>query len=171
MARLGNAQAMEALPGLGRDLADFVMQNAPDRVSMIRQLAAIENEATAAADVADRRASIAERQLNALNQQVAQLVAIEEEVVTVAQAINRLTAVMAAANGVQAPPATASASSTVYDSNQVATFSSNANTSEQVSALRDEMKVALFQIAKNTGQTATQLIRWDGEGLPDARGY
>lgn len=171
MARLGNAQAMEALPGLGRDLADFVMQNAPDRVSMIRQLAAIENEATAAADVADRRASIAELQLTALNQQVAQLVAIEEEVVTVAQAINRLTAVMAAANGVQAPPATASASSTVYDSNQVATFSSNANTSEQVSALRDEMKVALFQIAKNTGQTATQLIRWDGEGLPDARGY
>ena len=171
MARLGNAQAMEALPGLGRDLADFVMQNAPDRVSMIRQLAAIENEATAAADVADRRASVAEQQLTALNQQVAQLVAIEEEVATVTQAINRLTSVMAAANGIQAPPATATAPSAVYDSNQAAAFSSNASTSQQVSALRDEMKVALFQIAKNTGQTATQLIRWDGDGLPDARGF
>ena len=61
--------------------------------------------------------------------------------------------------------------SNVFDSNQVPSFSANDNLRSEVGAMRDEMKIALFQIAKNTGKASDQLQRWDGEGLPEARGY
>jgi tape measure domain-containing protein len=169
-ARLGNQDALAALPNLAKQYADLVVDTAPDRLSMIRELSAIQNETIASALVADRQASIAERQLTALEQQVSTLINIEETAITVATAIRQLVAL----NGGIPAPATSTAistPSTIYDSNQVATFGNNDNVSNEVSALRDEMKIAMFQIAKNTGTTATQLQRWDGDGLPETRDY
>jgi predicted DNA-binding protein len=48
---------------------------------------------------------------------------------------------------------------------------SGGDAAAQVSALRDEMRASLYAIAKNTGRTANQLVRWDGDGLPEPRDY
>ncbi len=172
LARIGNVEAMERLPELGRDLAEMVVENAPDRLSMIRQLAAIQQQTDAAAVVADRQASIAERQLAALDKQGGALIAINENTITVAAAVRQLVALN---GGTPTASSTASAAlttpTTVYDSNQVQTSNSNASLSAEINAMRSEVNVALFQIAKNTGKTADQLQRWDGDGLPEERNY
>lgn len=40
---------------------------------------------------------------------------------------------------------------------------------EEIKALRDELRQANYQIAKNTGKTAKVLDRWDGDGQPEIR--
>jgi hypothetical protein len=169
-ARLGNEQALGDLPNLATQYADLVVDTAPDRLSMIRELSAIQAETDASAIVADRQASIAELQLTALEKQVSSLISIEETAISVATALRQLVSL---SGGIPAPTTSSAIStpSTIYDSNQVSTFGTNDNVTSQVSALRDEMKVAMFQIAKNTSNTATQLQRWDGDGLPEARDY
>jgi hypothetical protein len=42
-------------------------------------------------------------------------------------------------------------------------------TADEVKALRDEMKVAMYQIAKNTGKSYDIINRWNGDGLPPER--
>ena len=169
-ARLGDVAALEALPNLASELAQSVTETAPDRLSMIRELMAIKNETEMAALVTDRQASIAEQQLDAITQQTMQLISINETMVTVAEAARQLVAL---SGGTPAPiGSTASVQqAAVYDANQSPLFANNDNTRNELSALRDEMKIALFQIAKNTGKASDQLARWDGEGLPEARGY
>ena len=169
-ARLGDTNALEGLPALAREYADLVTETAPDRLSMIRELSAIQEQTLAAGVVADRQASVAEMQLATMQQQVGALITLNETMVTVATATRQLVALN---GGTPAPVASSAINqpSAVFDSNQVMTTGSNDNVRNEVSAMRDEMKVALFQIAKNTGKASDQLQRWDGEGLPEARGY
>ena len=171
LARLGNVEALQALPQVGKELADFVVANATDRISMIRELAQINMEAEAAAEVADRQASIADQQLDALTKQVEQLISLEEKVVSVAEAIDRLTALTAVATGVAAPVASTASPTLVYDSNQVPSASSTQETKQELNDLGELLRIALFQIAKNTGKTSEQLMRWDGDGMPEIRNY
>jgi hypothetical protein len=42
-------------------------------------------------------------------------------------------------------------------------------TAEEVKALRQELKLAMYQIAKNTGKSYDLLDRWNGDGLPPER--
>lgn len=169
-ARLGDTNALEGLPALAREYADLVTETAPDRLSMIRELSAIQEQTLAAGAVADRQASVAEMQLAAMQEQVGSLITLNQTMMTVATATRQLVALN---GGTPAPVASSAINqpSAVFDSNQVMTAGSNDNVRNEVSALRDEMKVALFQIAKNTGKASDQLQRWDGEGLPEARGY
>ena len=169
-ARLGDTNALEGLPALAREYADLVTETAPDRLSMIRELSAIQEQTLAAGSVADRQASLAEMQLSAMQEQVGSLITLNQTMMTVATATRQLVALN---GGTPAPVASSAINqpSAVFDSNQVMTAGSNDNVRNEVSALRDEMKVALFQIAKNTGKASDQLQRWDGEGLPEARGY
>lgn len=283
LARLGNVEAMGALPGIGGELRDAIVDTATDRVSMIRRLNEVKKETEAVADVADRQISIAQQQLDALTTQVEQFVTLNESVLSVRDAIGNLQAARSglsaaggASSGSAAPPSMqsqvsgtvssgltpaqklymdtmmsrqgygteaeiksyvsqlgdaqalaslavingtydqlksengytqaaniasyynvpvvkyanggihsgglrlvgengpeleATGPSRIYNANQLGNMMNGSATAEEVKALRDELKVVMFQIAKNTGKTSDQLSRWDGDGLPDARGY
>ena len=73
--------------------------------------------------------------------------------------------------GENGPELEATGPSRIYNANQTATMLSGGDAAAQVSALRDEMRASLYAIAKNTGRTANQLVRWDGDGLPEPRNY
>jgi hypothetical protein len=73
--------------------------------------------------------------------------------------------------GENGPELEATGPSRIYNANQTATMLSGGDAAAQVSALRDEMRASLYAIAKNTGRTANQLVRWDGDGLPEPRDY
>lgn len=73
--------------------------------------------------------------------------------------------------GENGPELEATGPSRIYNANQLGNMIGGGATAEEVRALRDELKVVMFQIAKNTGKTSEQLQRWDGDGLPDARGF
>lgn len=289
LARLGNTEAMAALPGIGGDLRDTIIDTATDRVSMLRRLSEVRKETEAVADVADRQVSVAQQQLDALTTQVEQFVTLNDSVLSVRDAITQLKASQVEANRIGATSAAAAAASIsvastaakaqgysqaqqlymnamldvnaktssyahgteaeikeyvaqlsdyqalaslaniqsiyrqfddpesgyktaanlsayygvpvgtyangglhsgglrvvgengpeleatgpsrIYNANQLGNMMSGGATAEEVRALRDELKVVMFQIAKNTGKTSDQLQRWDGDGLPDARGF
>ena len=284
LARLGNTEAMAALPGIGGELRDAIIDTATDRVSMLRRLSEVRAETESVADVADRQVSIAQQQLDALTTQVEQFVTLNDSVLSVRDAIVQLQAAQAAAasigaasvNAANAAVSTANAAaktqgysaaqqlymdtlltmqgqgspseirdyvaelsdyqslaslanitgqydaekyagmtgyeiaadlsrkfgvavgtyangglhsgglrvvgengpeleatgpSRIYNANQLGNMMGGGATAEEVRALRDELKVVMFQIAKNTGKTSDQLQRWDGDGLPDARGF
>lgn len=283
LARLGNTEAMAALPGIGGDLRDATIDTATDRVSMLRRLSEVRKETEAVADVADRQVSIAQQQLDALTTQVEQFITLNESVLSVRDAILALQAartnlasmptsvssnstpakpIAAAANsngfsaaqqlyidtlltmpgagsaseirdyvaqlsdyqslaslanvtgqydpekyagmtgyetaadlsrkfgvpvgtyangglhsgglrvvGENGPELEATGPSRIYNANQLGNMMGGGATAEEVRALRDELKVVMFQIAKNTGKTSDQLQRWDGDGLPEARGF
>ncbi len=288
LARLGSTEAMAALPGIGGDLRDAIIDTATDRVSMLRRLSEVRKETEAVADVADRQVSVAQQQLDALTTQVEQFVTLNDSVLSVRDAITQLKAVQIEANRIGATSAAAAAASIsvastvaktqgfsqaqqlymnamldvnaktgsyahgteaeikeyvaqlsdyqalaslaniqgiykqfddpsgyktaanlsayygvpvgtyangglhsgglrvvgengpeleatgpsrIYNANQLGNMMSGGATAEEVRALRDELKVVMFQIAKNTGKTSDQLQRWDGDGLPDARGF
>ncbi len=61
------------------------------------------------------------------------------------------------------------ASTSTFNGNQVSASTSGNQTADQISVLREEMRLALFQIAKNTGRSYDLLDRWDGDGLPETR--
>lgn len=61
------------------------------------------------------------------------------------------------------------ASTSTFNGNQVSASTSGNQTADQISVLREEMRQALFQIAKNTGRSYDLLDRWDGDGLPETR--
>ena len=61
------------------------------------------------------------------------------------------------------------ASTSTFNGNQVGASTSGNQTADQISVLREEMRQALFQIAKNTGRSYDLLDRWDGDGLPETR--
>lgn len=289
LARLGSTEAMAALPGIGGDLRDAIIDTATDRVSMLRRLSEVRKETEAVADVADRQVSVAQQQLDALTTQVEQFVTLNDSVLSVRDAITQLKAAQIEANRIgatSAAAATASISvaataaktqgfsqaqqlyintmmdlnskmghagygseaeikeyvsqlsdyqslaslaniqgiyrqfddpesgyktaanlsayygvpvgtyangglhsgglrvvgengpeleatgpSRIYNANQLGNMMGSGATADEVRALRDELKVVMFQIAKNTGKTSDQLQRWDGDGLPDARGF
>lgn len=59
--------------------------------------------------------------------------------------------------------------SRIYNANQLGSMMGGGATAEEVKALRDELKLAMYQIAKNTGKSYDLLNRWDGDGLPPER--
>lgn len=74
--------------------------------------------------------------------------------------------------GENGPELEATGPSRIYNANQTADIlGGSLTTANQIAALRDEMRASLYAIAKNTGKTANQLVRWDGDGLPTARNY
>jgi hypothetical protein len=74
--------------------------------------------------------------------------------------------------GENGPELEATGSSRIYNASQTAEIlSGGSNVADQIANLRTEMRTSLFAIAKNTGKTANQLNRWDGDGLPDTRNY
>ncbi len=197
LAKLGNVEAMGNLPAIGNALKDAIVATATDRVSMMRELAMIANEALAAAGVAGNQKGIAEQQLDVLTAQVGELITLNETMLTVAQAIEALVELTGGNGGdngggkeededegnVRGPrnprgprgrnqqiagnEARRATQVTEQEAANAAVMASVAT----MSAISEKMDVALYQIAKNTGETAKQLGRWDGDGLPDVRDW
>lgn len=71
--------------------------------------------------------------------------------------------------GENGPELEATGPSRIYNSNQLSNaFGGNA-TAAEVRAMRDELRLAMYQIAKNTGKSYDLMNRWDGDGLPPER--
>lgn len=71
--------------------------------------------------------------------------------------------------GENGPELQATGPSRIYNANQTAAMLQGGETADEMKALRQELKYAMFTIAKNTGKTADQLNRWDGDGMPEVR--
>lgn len=71
--------------------------------------------------------------------------------------------------GENGPELEATGPSRIYNSNQLGNMLNHGATADEVKALREELKVAMYQIAKNTGKSYDLMNRWDGDGLPPER--
>ena len=71
--------------------------------------------------------------------------------------------------GENGPELEATGPSRIYNANQLNGMMGGAGTAEEVKGLREELKLAVYQIAKNTGKSYNLMNRWDGNGLPDIR--
>jgi len=92
MASMGDQTAMGNLPQSARDYLDSVRSNARSEQEYLRALAEVRRATDSAIGAADAGVTEAERQLEQLKLQVGALININDNVVTVAQAIDRLTA-------------------------------------------------------------------------------
>lgn len=73
--------------------------------------------------------------------------------------------------GENGPELEATGPSRIYNANQLGDMMGGGATAEEVKALREELKLAMYQIAKNTGKNYDLMKRWDGDGLPEQRNY
>ncbi len=71
--------------------------------------------------------------------------------------------------GENGPELEATGPSRIYNANQLEGMMGGGGTAEEVKALREELKLAMYQIAKNTGKSYDLMNRWDGDGLPPER--
>ena len=71
--------------------------------------------------------------------------------------------------GENGPELEATGPSRIYNSNQLGDMLGERATAAEVKALRDELKLAMYQIAKNTGKSYDIINRWNGDGLPPER--
>jgi len=71
--------------------------------------------------------------------------------------------------GENGPELEATGPSRIYNSNQLGNMLNHGATAEEIKAMRDELRVAMYQIAKNTGKSYDLMNRWDGDGLPPER--
>ena len=71
--------------------------------------------------------------------------------------------------GENGPELEATGPSRIYNANQLDGMMGGGGTAEEVKALREELKLAMYQIAKNTGKSYDLMNRWDGDGLPPER--
>lgn len=71
--------------------------------------------------------------------------------------------------GENGPELEATGPSRIYNANQLSGMMGGGATAEEVKALREELKLAMYQIAKNTGKSYDLMNRWDGDGLPETR--
>lgn len=71
--------------------------------------------------------------------------------------------------GENGPELEATGPSRIYNANQLGNMMGGGATADEVKALREELKLAMYQIAKNTGKSYDLMNRWDGDGLPPER--
>ena len=59
--------------------------------------------------------------------------------------------------------------SRIYNNGQTSEMLNNGELVAEVKYLREELRNAMFQVAKNTGKSYDMLNRWNGNGLPETR--
>jgi tape measure domain-containing protein len=59
--------------------------------------------------------------------------------------------------------------SRIYNNGQTSSMLDNGELVAEVKHLREELRNAMFQVAKNTGKSYDLFNRWDGDGLPETR--
>lgn len=86
-ARLGDQGALEALPGVGKELASASLSFSTSREDYVRDLARMQQAALAAEETAGRQKGIAEQQLDKLTEQVEALGLINTSVQSLSDAM------------------------------------------------------------------------------------
>jgi len=107
-AKLGDESALTQLQGVSTDFLNTSRAYYASSAQYARDFADVQDALKQASGTADRQADIAERQLEQLRMQVSGLVTINESVLTVAQAIEGLTAALAVSKVADATVAAAS---------------------------------------------------------------
>lgn len=97
-ARLGDSGSVSRLPEAGGALKDAVLANAVTALDAAREIAKIRAESDAAATVQERQKTIAEQQLDALNDQVGGLIQVENATLSVRDAVDNLRALQSFEN-------------------------------------------------------------------------
>ena len=100
-AKLGDEQALGALPGLGANLANAALSFSSTREDYVAELARISQASADAEATAGRQASIAEQQLDAMTAQLEALGLINDSVQSLTDALVALQAAEAAADTAQ----------------------------------------------------------------------
>lgn len=190
-ARLGDLDALEQLPSVGRDFVTQIEQTATSRLDLDRQVAAVRREILAAEEVAGRQGNIAQQQLEELRDQVSALISIEEAVVSVEDAIRSLTGRGFASGGIASGPSSGFLTA-LHDTEAVVPLPdgrsipvvTNSDATDrrlerierQVAALTQATENGLRNIAlhtartaKNTRNTSDTLEDWDVNGQPVER--
>lgn len=107
-SKSGNLDAFNALPQTAQAYLQAVQQTAATPEQLAIAQSQVRSSLEDAAKAADKNVSVAQQQLNTLNKQVSGLVAINDNVISVAQAIKNLQAAQASAvSSAQAQLATA----------------------------------------------------------------
>lgn len=86
----GDADAARNIPGAGRDYVDAASLTAETRVDLLREIARVQVSTEGVIDFAEAQKTIAEKQLDALNQQVNGLLTVDQSVLSVSEAIAAL---------------------------------------------------------------------------------
>lgn len=155
-ARLGDEGAMGQLEGAGEALRSVARSQAKNLLEQVRIDAQVKAAAAAAADTAERHATIAEQQLDALTKTLPQgLVQIDKTVITVREAIVALNETMAAQAALQS-----AVSAQFLD---LAQGTQAAAQAAAITALAGE----LAKVAKSSETTADvlQRVTRDGESM------
>lgn len=155
LAGSGDQAGLSGLQGASSEFLEQSRNNATSWRQYQRDVAAVVRAVDAGIFAADATADYAQLQLQALDRSVAGLLDINENVISVAQAIADLRA--AIASGV---PVVAQAGDTITPNEAV--IASNNQLSFELSGLRADLNAGLVSVAQNTGRTARVLERADG---------
>lgn len=142
LAGLGNRDAAELLPELGKQFIDASRRYATSQTEYLRDLAAIQLGADRAARVQEGMPAFAAGGTHGGGWRMV---------------------------GEAGPELEYTGPSRIYNANQTGSMLDTSDLRAEIQQLRQEMSAGLFAVAKNTGKTASQLQRWDGDGLPTER--
>ena len=152
-ARLGDESAMGGLEAAGEAFRSTGRAQAKTMLEQLRIDAQVRAAVEAAADTADRQATIAEQQLAALTQALP--ANLREINVTFSEGMAALNEAMAVESELQ------------LAANLLLADIAKSNPFAEIAAMRADLNAGLAQIAKNTGETSNTLTRVtrDGESM------
>ena len=156
MAALGNEASITALPGVSRAFLDASRGQAGSLLDYQRDVARVSGVVGAAIRGSEGMASAAERQLAALDKSVEGLIAINENVVSVEDAIAALRTLIG-------PPTVALAETQAAAAKEASDF--QAKLVKEVVALRDENARASLRLIELAASQDSFFRRIEGGGL------
>jgi len=182
-ARLGDLAAIGKLQTVGETFRAASLATSATQTDYLRDVSTIQAAVTDTADLADRQASIAQQQLDALTASVSALVTINQSVISVQQAIDSLALlnVPGHATGLARVPydgylMTAHAGEAVLTAPEAAAWraggpgpgggASNDAVVAAIDRLAAKVEAGDIQIAINTGQVARLFRKFDVDGMP-----
>lgn len=142
LAGLGNRDAAALLPELGKQLMSASGMFSGSQAEYLRDLANIQLGADRAASVLERAPGFATGGNHDGGWRVV---------------------------GENGPEIEYTGPSRIYNAGQTSSMLDTSALQAEIKQLREEMRAGMFAVAKNTGKTADQLQRWDGDGLPEER--
>jgi hypothetical protein len=161
LAATGDTAALGQLQGAGSAFLEASMSQASTQAQYLRDVAFVARAVDDAIAATDDAVDYAQEQLAALEQLVSGYVELNDNVLTVAQAIRDLEAAMTGqAVPVPVIPASTAAQQMAAQSEAVAASSADLRT--EIAALRDDLNAQMTAVARNTRETSDVLKRADG---------
>lgn len=142
LAGLGNREAAEALPSLGKALIEASRIGAASRQQFVRDLSLVSGGATNAADVLERTPAFASGGFHSGGLRIV---------------------------GENGPELEYTPPSRIFNASQTAGMLDMSQVRNELAGLRKDLTDGLYAVAKNTRKTYEKLNDWDGDGLPAER--